>query len=192
MTVVIGHNTTAPCKKSEIVSTYSDKLFDMLVQVYEDERKMTSGNNLLGKFVLSGIPPTPRSVPQTKVIFDIDATAFLNASASRKTTRKSNRITITNDKARLSKDEIERMVNDADMYKRYALTLNFFVHQILIIAFALLASVRSDLSLLLLLAGVYTHNLVRQCSLYNINRTQYCSATFSDAQHNATVPWGYR
>ena len=157
MTVVIGHNTTAPCKKkSEIVSTYSDKLLDMLVQVYEDERKMTSGNNLLGKFVLSGIPPAPRSVPQTEVVFDIDATAFLNASASRKTTRKSNRITITNDKARLSKDEIERMVNDADMYKRYVLTLNFFVHQILIIAFALLASVRSDLSAAALSGCLYS------------------------------------
>ena len=78
---------------------------------------MTKDNNLLGKFELTGIPPAPRGVPQVEVTFDIDANGILNVSASDKTTGKSNRITITNDKGRLSKEEIERMVNDAEKYK---------------------------------------------------------------------------
>jgi len=89
----------------------------VLIQVYEGERARTKDNNLLGKFELSGIPPAPRGVPQVEVTFDIDANGILNVSASDKTTGKSNRITITNDKGRLSKEEIERMVNDAEKYK---------------------------------------------------------------------------
>jgi heat shock 70kDa protein 1/2/6/8 len=82
------------------------------VQVYEGERKFTRDNNLLGKFDLSGIPPAPRGVPQIEVVFDLDANGILNVSATEKGTGKSNKITITNDKGRLSKDDIERMVDE--------------------------------------------------------------------------------
>merc|ERR1711861_43973 len=89
----------------------------VLIQVFEGERSRTRDNNLLGKFELQGIPPAPRGVPQINVNFDIDANGILNVSAEDKTTGIKNKITITNDKGRLSKDEIEKMVQDAEKYK---------------------------------------------------------------------------
>merc|ERR1719183_2501733 len=117
MTKIIERNTTIPCKKTDQFTTESDNQTVIKVDIYEGERYKSKDNNLLGSFDLDGIAPAPRGVPQVEITYELDANGILNVNAIDRASKKRNAITISNDKGRLTQDEIERMIDEAEKYK---------------------------------------------------------------------------